>query len=102
MHLEWDTPYASAVTLSGVGDVTRRTFNGVGRLAVSPTSNTVYTLTADGVRGPKQLQLEVKVFITLEQWLATHFTPGERLDPAISGDDADPDGDDNSDCDGNT
>ncbi|VGO13309.1 hypothetical protein PDESU_01865 [Pontiella desulfatans] len=93
-RLLWDAPGADGAAIdSGIGDVSRRMFNGVGSLEVAPTADTAYTLTTTNSTLTEQASVLVRVFQTLEQWQAVHFTPGELLNPAISADDADPDKD---------
>ena len=89
--LQWNAEGASTLTIdNGLGDVTSQTVNGIGRILVSPTSDTIYTLTMNGTT---TALTTVSVFPTRVTWLENHFNPAELSDPAISGDAADPDGD---------
>ena len=89
--LHWDVASISSLIIdSGIGDVETYTVNGIGHFAVSPSSDTTYTLTLNG--GITE-QTTVLVFPAKDDWLNTHFNMSEQGDPLISGDDADPDGD---------
>jgi alkaline phosphatase D len=84
--LQWNVEAVSTLTIDhGAGDVSRHTVNGVGHLLVSPTSDTIYTLTLNGIL---TRQATVRVFPTEASWLATHFPAG-----GMSGANDDPDGD---------
>jgi hypothetical protein len=89
--LRWNVESPGTLVLdNGIGDVLVHTVDGIGYLAVSPASDTVYTLTLDGTQAATTT---VRVFGRRATWNGTHFTPAELLDPLVSGDDADPDGD---------
>jgi hypothetical protein len=89
--LRWNVESPGTLVLdNGIGDVLVHTVDGIGYLAVSPASDTVYTLTLDGTQAATTT---VRVFGSRATWNGTHFTPAELLDPLVSGDDADPDSD---------
>jgi len=92
-RLLWDAPGATNLNISGVGDVTLKTFNGVGRVGVAPTIDTVYTLNVAGSGSADMASFTLRVYETLLQWKARNFSPAQLLDPLVSGDDADPEGD---------
>ena len=89
--LQWNVEGASTLVIdNGLGDVTSHTINGIGHLRVSPLVDTTYILTRDGV---ETSVATVSVFPTQASWLEDQFTPAQLLDPLVSGDEADPDGD---------
>ena len=89
--LQWVVESHGTLTIdNGIGDATSYTVNGIGHLPVSPTATTTYTLTLNDTL---TAQTTVQVFPNKDAWLDLHFTPAERANPLISGDDADPDGD---------
>ena len=89
--LYWDVSSPASLTIdNGIGDVFDVTINGIGHFAVSPNSDTAYTLTLDGTQ---TALTTVEVFPAEPVWRMNHFTAAELLDPEISGDAADPDGD---------
>ncbi|MGJ8640583.1 MAG: alkaline phosphatase D family protein [Opitutaceae bacterium] len=89
--LHWDVASASSLTIdNGVGDVEAYTVDGIGHVAVSPSSDTTYTLTLNG--GITE-QTTVLVFPAKTAWLDIHFDVSEQGNPLISGDAADADGD---------
>jgi alkaline phosphatase D len=89
--LRWDVSSAATLTIDhGLGDVKTLTVDGIGFLEVAPTVDTTYTLT---LNGSLSATTSVRVFPRRDTWNATHFSPAELADPAISGGGADPDGD---------
>lgn len=89
--LEWDVSSPATLTIDqGIGSVLSQTVDGIGYLQVAPASDTTYTLTLNGVL---IAQTTVRVFPNRAAWNASYFTASELADPAISGGDADPDGD---------
>ena len=89
--LQWNVEGATNLTIdNGIGQVTNLSINGVGHVAVSPLSDTTYTLTLNGTLSA---QTTVRVFSTKAVWLGNNFSTAELQDEAISGNDADPDGD---------
>jgi hypothetical protein len=98
-RLRWDCP--SSVTNSinqGIGNVASNTLSGIGFIDVSPTNDTVWTLTSTPASGPNlQAQVSVRVFPTKAEWRVANFSPADLANPALEatvwGDHADPDGD---------
>ncbi len=89
--LQWNVEGASTLTIdNGLGDVSSHTINGIGHLRVSPTGDTTYILTMNGIATSVTT---VSVFPTQATWLIQNFTVAELGDPLVSGNDADPDGD---------
>jgi hypothetical protein len=89
--LRWDVTSPATLTLDqGIGDVTSLTVDGIGYLTVTPTADTTYTLTLNATL---TASTTVRLFPDKATWQATHFTPQERENPAISGGPADPDQD---------
>ncbi|MDB4541294.1 alkaline phosphatase D family protein [Akkermansiaceae bacterium] len=89
--LQWNTISPTLLTIdNGIGDVTSHTIHGIGHLKVSPSTTTTYTLT---VNGGLTTQTTIMVFPARIVWLGNHFTAAELSDLAISGNEADPDGD---------
>jgi alkaline phosphatase D len=89
--LEWDVSSPATLTIDqGIGNVLSQTVDGIGYLQVAPASDTTYTLTLNGAL---VAQTTVRVFPNRAAWNASYFTAAELADPAISGGDADPDGD---------
>jgi hypothetical protein len=89
--LRWDVSAPATLSLDpGADDVLVHTVDGIGYLEVSPLIDTSYTLTLNG--GPTA-STTVRVFPDRSAWNALHFTPAEMADPALSGGQADPDGD---------
>ncbi|MGJ8697795.1 MAG: alkaline phosphatase D family protein [Verrucomicrobiaceae bacterium] len=89
--LQWNVDSPTLLTIDhGIGDVKNHTVNGIGHLKVSPTQDTTYTLTFNG---GLTARTQILVFPTQTVWLGNHFNLTELGDPAISGNDADPDGD---------
>ena len=89
--LQWDVENSSTLTIdNGIGDVITHTIYGIGQINVTPTVNTTYTLTLNGTLTKQTL---VRVYPAQNDWLDSHFSPDEQANPAISGNDADPDND---------
>lgn len=89
--LEWDVSSPATLTINqGIGNVMSQTVDGIGYLEVAPVSDTTYTLTLNGAL---TAQTTVRVFPNRAAWNASYFSAAELADPAISGGDADPDGD---------
>lgn len=89
--LQWNVQGASTLTIdNGLGDVSSHTVNGIGHLRVSPTEDTTYILTMNGA---ETSVATVSVFPPQTTWLQQSFSAAQLSDPAISGNDADPDGD---------
>lgn len=94
VDLLWDAPGGKSIGISqGVGDVTLRTFNGIGTTSVSPTADTTYVLSADDGGTPVTASVTVRVFPSYADWREANFSPAELLDPLVSGDGANPDSD---------
>jgi hypothetical protein len=80
---------------SGPGTVSFGNANVVDTTATFSAGGT-YVLRLTANDGAAAVSDDVTVTVgpeTLSEWKARHFTPAELADPAISGDDADPDGD---------
>ncbi len=97
-RLRWDSPSASAISISGIGDVTARSLRGIGYIDVTPTTDTTWTLTSTPASGPaSQAQVSVRIFPTLAEWRTAHFSAADLADPTkeatVWGNDADPDAD---------
>jgi hypothetical protein len=91
-RLRWQIRGSDSVSINqGIGDVTLLDAKGSGYVEVAPTTDTTYTLTSNGT---VQSNTTVRVFDDRETWRTNHFNTAELNDPAISGDNADPDGDD--------
>jgi hypothetical protein len=88
--LRWDVEGVTAIALNGTSNVLPFTVDGIGYFEVSPTADTDYVLL---MNGEQAAAASVRVFPDQTAWLADHFTPAELANPAISGDDADPDDD---------
>lgn len=89
--LEWDVASPATLTINqGIGNVMTATVDGMGYLEVSPTADTTYSLTLNGVL---TAQATVRVFPGRAAWNSSHFSPAELNNPTISGGAADPDGD---------
>jgi phosphodiesterase/alkaline phosphatase D-like protein len=89
--LQWNVESPTTLTIDqGEGDVTAQTVNGIGYLVVTPTADTTYTLTLNGVLTEKTT---VRVFPGKQSWLDTYFNEVEQGNPAVSGDSVDDDGD---------
>lgn len=97
--LNWNIEGSLGVSITPFpGNVTSNSFNGIGRVAVIVSSNTVFTLFSTNLAGQTlQTQMEVLVFENRESWRARYFAPVELASPALEltlwGDSADPDGD---------
>ncbi len=89
--LEWDVSSPATLAINnGLGDVLRQTVDGIGYIQVSPGADTTYTLTLNGT---VTAQTTVRVFPGRTAWNASHFSPADLANPAVSGGTADPDGD---------
>ncbi|MGB1259084.1 MAG: alkaline phosphatase D family protein [Akkermansiaceae bacterium] len=89
--LQWNVENPSTLSIdNGLGDISTLTVHGIGQIEVSPTVDTTYTLT---LNGSITAQTTVRVYPAHGTWLDNHFTPAEQANPAISGNDQDPDED---------
>ncbi len=89
--LEWDVSAPATLAIDqGIGPVLEQTIDGIGWLPVHPSSDTTYTLT---LNESQTATTTVRVFPDRAAWNTNHFSAAELADPAVSGSDADPDGD---------
>jgi hypothetical protein len=73
LTLQWNTSYGETFSISGVGDVTALTTNGVGAINVQPTVPTTYTLVTTGDFGSANAQVQINILQPANHLVISEF-----------------------------